>query len=267
MASLEEEIRQFCSTYALKLNTDMGQHFLIDESVLQTIADAPNIQSEDTIVEIGPGIGVLTKELLMQAGKVMAIELDERLIPLLETYVKDDPKLEVIQGNALKIPMPTDPYKIVANIPYHITSPLLRHVFLESEVHPASLTLLIQKEVAKKICDTEHAGLLTILVGLFGTAEMLIDVPPKSFLPPPKVDSAVIHINCFPKPLASAEELNRIFSLTKLAFSQKRKMLSNSLGKQPNGAKMLKNAGIDADRRPETLKIEEWVALARSAQV
>jgi len=266
MPILEEEIRQFCSKYVLRLNTDLGQHFLIDREVLDTIVDAPNIQKEDTIVEIGPGIGVLTKELLSRAGKVIAIELDERLIPMLETYVEDNPKLEAIQGNALKTPMPTEPYKVVANIPYHITSPLLRHVFLESEVHPSSLTLLIQKEVARKICDTEHAGLLTILVGLFGTSEVLIDVPPAAFLPPPKVDSAVLHIECYPEPLANDEELEKIFLFTKLAFSKKRKMLSNSIGTQPDGSELLQKAEIDAQRRPETLTVEEWITLARSTK-
>jgi len=264
VASLEEEIRQFCSTYALRLNTDIGQHFLVDAEVLQTIVEAPEIRQEDSIVEIGPGIGVLTKELLARAAKVTAIELDDRLIPLLETYVKDDPKLTVIQGNALRVPMPEEPYKIVANIPYHITSPLLRHVFLESKVHPTSLTLLIQKEVAEKICDTEHAGLLTILVGLFGTPEVLITVPPEAFLPPPKVHSAVLHIECFRAPLADDETLKKVFSLTKIAFSQKRKMLRGTLGKQPGGAEALQKAGIDAWRRPETLTVKEWVALACS---
>jgi len=264
MASLEEEIRQFCRHYALRLNTDLGQHFLVDTEVLQTIVEAPDIQPEDTIVEIGPGIGVLTKELLERAGKVIAIEIDDRLIPILETYVKDDPKLEAVRGNALQVQMPGEPYKIVANIPYHITSPLLRHVFLESDVHPTSLTLLIQKEVAEKICDTAHAGILTILVNLFGTPEVLISVPPSSFLPPPKVHSAVLHIECFKKPLADDDTLKRIFSLTKIAFSQKRKMLRGTLGRQRGGSEALQKVGIDASRRPETLSVEEWVALARS---
>ncbi|PIQ76789.1 ribosomal RNA small subunit methyltransferase A [Candidatus Peregrinibacteria bacterium CG10_big_fil_rev_8_21_14_0_10_49_24] len=266
MTSLRDEIRQFCNTYALRLNTDLGQHFLTDEEVLSTIVEAPNIQRTDTIVEIGPGIGVLTKELLARAGKVFAIELDERLIPILETYVKDDPKLEVVQGNALRVPLPDHPYKIVANIPYHITSPLLRHAFLESAVHPDCMTLLIQKEVAEKICDTNHAGILTILVGLFGTPEILIDVPPQAFLPPPKVDSAVLHIECHKEPLADAKTLQKVFSLTKIAFSQKRKMLSNTLGKLPGGEHLLETAGIDPTRRPETLQIQEWITLARSTK-
>jgi len=260
---LEEHVRQFCKTYALKLNTDLGQHFLVDQEVLDAIVDASGIHTEDTVVEIGPGIGVLTKELLTRAAKVVAVELDARLIPLLETYVEDDPRLEVIQGNALRVPLPKEPYRIVANIPYHITSPLLRHAFLESDITPVSLTLLIQKEVAEKICDTQHTGLLTILVGLFGTPEIIADVPPSCFLPPPQVDSAVLHIQCFPEPIASADELKKIFSLTKIAFSRKRKMLSNSIGKQPGGAEMLKKAGIHADRRPETLTVEEWVKLAK----
>lgn len=265
VASLRDEIRQFCNTYALRLNTDLGQHFLTDEDVLHTIVEAPHIQKTDTIVEIGPGIGVLTKELLKRAGKVFAIEIDDRLIPILETYVKDDPRLEVVHGNALRVPFPEHPYKIVANIPYHITSPLLRHAFLESAVHPECMTLLIQKEVAEKICDTKHAGILTVLVGLFGSSKILTNVPPQAFLPPPKVDSAVLHIECFKEPLADAKTLQKVFGFTKIAFSQKRKMISNTLGKMPNGESLLVKAGIDPTRRPETLQIAEWISLARFA--
>ncbi|MAE68646.1 16S rRNA (adenine(1518)-N(6)/adenine(1519)-N(6))-dimethyltransferase, partial [bacterium] len=140
MSPLKDQIRQFCSTYALRLNTDLGQHFLVDQSILDQIVEAAKIQSDDHIVEIGPGIGVLTKELLQRAAKVTAIELDDRMIPLLEEYVQDTEKLETINQNALQVPTPNTPYKIVANIPYHITSPLLQHVFLESTSHPETLT-------------------------------------------------------------------------------------------------------------------------------
>lgn len=264
MATFQEEVRLFCSTHALRLNTDLGQHFLTDTETLADIVEAAEIGSGDTVVEIGPGIGVLTKELLARAGSVIAIELDERLIPLLEAYTGNSPKLSVIRGNALRTPMPQSPYKIVANIPYHITSPLLRHVFLESPVPPVSMTLLLQKEVAEKICEKKHAGLLTILVGLFGEAELVRAVPASAFLPPPKVDSAVLHVRCFPAPLAGGETLETIFSMAKAAFAQKRKMLSNSIGQLPEGLALLHSAGIDPQRRPETLTVSEWIALARS---
>ena len=262
--NLKDEVRQFCNKYLLRLNTDLGQHFLIDEDVLKKIVDAAQIKPNEHIVEIGPGIGILTKELLAKARKVTAIELDDRLIPMLEVYTGEQEHLQAIQGNALNTPMPEEPYKIVANIPYHITSPLLRHVFLESKVIPKSMTLLIQREVAEKICSEKDSGMLTVLVRLFGEPRIIALVPPSAFLPKPKVDSAVLHIDCFKEPLVKREIIEKIFVLTKAAFGQKRKMISNSIGKMAGGMELLAKANIDPNRRPQTLSIEEWIELARS---
>lgn len=278
---LSDEIRQFCSSHHLRLNTDLGQHFLTDADVLQLIVDAAKITTDEIIVEIGPGIGVLTRELLKAGAHVTAIELDERMIPLLREFVGENSPLPLaserqgegmgvraltaIHNNALKTEMPTTPYKVVANIPYHITSPLLRHLFLESERTPTSLTLLIQREVAEKICDAEDAGMLTILVALFGTPHLITKVPPAAFLPPPKVDSAVLQIDCFPAPLTDRKTIGKIFGLVKAAFGQKRKMLRNTLGAFPGMMERLKGLGIEPTRRPQTLSIREWIALARVA--
>lgn len=259
-----DALRAFCSANGLKLNTNLGQHFLVDEAVLEQIMKAARVESGDRVVEIGPGVGVLTKELLAAQAKVTAIELDKRLIPLLQTYTGYHSNLMVIESNALKVPFPEEPYKIVANIPYHITSPLLRHAFLEQDGAPKSLTLLIQREVAEKICDTKKAGLLTILVHLFGKPQIITHVPPSAFLPPPKVDSSVLHIDCYPQPLADKQTIDSVFHWAKLAFSQKRKKLNNSLGKQPGGLERMEKAGISPDRRPETLGVEEWIKLAES---
>jgi 16S rRNA (adenine1518-N6/adenine1519-N6)-dimethyltransferase len=205
------------------------------------------------------------------------IELDGRLIPLLKEFVRTNSPsssggrgrgmeelgdLTIVEGNALHVPLPSEKYKVVANIPYHITSPLLHRLFLESSPTPTSLTLLIQKEVAETICDSENAGILTILVGLFGAPTYVCTVPAEAFLPPPEVDSAVLHVECFDQPLADAKTIERIFRLTKISFGQKRKMLRNSLGKLPNGMDKLQEAGIDPERRPQTLTIREWIALA-----
>jgi len=264
MTNLKEYVQEFCIRYNLKLNTDLGQHFLIDQEILDAIVEAGDIQSDDTIVEIGPGIGVLTKELMKRSKHVTAIEIDERMIPLLNTYIgKSD--VEIINNNALQTPLPTKPYKMIANIPYHITSPLLRHVFMESEAHATSLTLLIQKEVAERICDSKNSGLLTILVRLFGTPSIICSVPPSCFLPPPKVDSAVLHIKCFEKPLADPETLEAIFKLTKIAFSQKRKKMRNTLSAYPEVLERLKALGIDENRRPQDLSVEEWIALVQTS--
>ncbi|MDD5041912.1 MAG: 16S rRNA (adenine(1518)-N(6)/adenine(1519)-N(6))-dimethyltransferase RsmA [Candidatus Peribacteraceae bacterium] len=262
MVSLPDEIRQFCSNHRLKLNTDLGQHFLLDASILDRIVETADIQTSDAIIEIGPGVGVLTRELLKHAGSVTAIELDERMIPLLKEFTGAHSRLSVIQGNALQVGMPQTPYKVVANIPYHITSPLLRHLFLESKTPPTSLTLLIQREVAERICSKDDAGMLTILVGLFGTPKIVARVPSAAFLPPPKVDSAVLHIACFSKPLADAAIMERLFKLTKIAFGQKRKMLRNTLGSFHEGIERLTALGIAPTRRPQTLSVQEWIALA-----
>lgn len=262
-------IAAFLHSRGLKLNTDLGQHFLRDDAVLEAIIAVADIGPEDTVVEIGPGVGVLTAELVQVAKHVTAIEIDKRLIPLLKTYVavsapETANRMEIVEGNALNTVMPSSTYKIVANIPYHITSPLLRHVFLESKQQPSSLTLLIQREVADKICDTKNAGLLTIVVGLFGTPHKVLNVPPKCFVPPPAVDSAVLHIECFPEPLADAETIDEILKLVKIGFSMKRKMLRNSFGTFQGGLELLKAASIDPSRRPETLSVSEWIALART---
>lgn len=265
--ALADDIRQFCRQYGLRINTDLGQHFLIDEAVLEAIVDAGNIQADDTVVEIGAGLGILTKELLKKAKRTVTIELDKGLLPLLDVYVKEvrtADNLEVVQGNALSVPFPSVPYKIIANIPYHITSPLLRHAFLESEVRPASLTLLIQREVAEKICDGDDRSLLGIIVAFFGTARIVRHVPPECFLPPPAVDSSVLHIDCHKEPLTDSATMERVFMLAKVAFSQKRKMLRNTIPTLPDGEAILANAGIDPTRRPQTLLIEEWITLAQA---
>jgi len=263
---LSNRVRQFCSEHGLKLNKRLGQHFLIDENILNLIVEAAEIKESDHIVEIGPGIGILTAELLKKAEKVTAIELDKRMIPLLQEFtnqkLKTKNQLTIICQNALKTPLPEDSYKIVANIPYHITSPLLRHAFLESENYPKSMTLLIQKEVAEKICSEKDRGMLTILVNLFGKPKIVTKVSPEAFLPPPKVDSAVLHIECFERPLAEKPILEQIFKLTKLAFGQKRKMIKKTLGLFPPGGERLLALGIDEKRRPQELSTQEWVELA-----
>ena len=260
---LKEEIRDFLRQCGMRLNTDLGQHFLIEEQILDNIVATADLQPTDTVIEIGPGIGVLTRELLKQVKHVTAIEIDDRLIPLLRVFTGiGNPKLEIIRGNALQAEMPTkEKYKVVANIPYHITSPLLTHLFLESPLRPTSITVLIQREVAENICSKESESILSVLVHLFGTPSLICIVPPAAFFPPPKVDSAVLHIECFEKPLADLVTVDRILRLAKLAFSKRRKMLSNTIGTLPEGTAAMSKVSIDPKRRPQTLSIEEWIAL------
>lgn len=269
MDSLRDRVLAFLRHRNIRLNTDLGQHFLVDQDVLETIVETAEINAGDHIVEIGPGIGVLTSELLTRAGEVTAIELDDRMIPLLKDFVppkskRVTEKFSVIRGNALQESFPVTPYKIVANIPYHITSPLLRHAYLESPVAPTTMTLLIQREVAEKICDEEHAGILTIMVKLFGSPKVICKVPPSAFVPPPAVDSAVLKITSHAKPLADRPTIDKILKLLKICFAGKRKMLRNTFGNMENGMELLEKTGIDPTRRPETLSVQEWIDLAKN---
>lgn len=267
MTSLKDRVSGFCRATGLKLNTDLGQHYLVDETALESIVASGKIAPGELVVEIGAGIGVLTEELLKAGARVRTIEFDGRVIPLLKAYVgaaQWDDKLEIIEGNALDVPFPDEPYKVIANIPYHITSPLLRHMFLESPRGPSSVSLLIQREVAERICDPDDRGLLTVVVSLFGTPTIVRHVPPSSFMPPPKVDSSIMHIACFEKPMADGPTIDGLIKLLKLGFGQKRKMLRNTLGSLPEGEALLAAVGIDPTRRPQTLTTEEWIALARA---
>ncbi len=267
--NLRDRVFAFLRHHNIRLNTELGQHFLIDQDILDAIIVSADIKPDEHIVEIGPGVGVLTAELLHKTSKVTCIELDDRMIPLLKNFLHNEvTKIRtyeptIIHGNALHIPLPTSPYSIVANIPYHITSPLLRHAYLESPTAPTTMTLLIQREVAEKICDEEHAGILTIMVKLFGAPSLICNVPPEAFLPPPAVDSAVLRIVTHTEPIAGRPTIDQVLKLLKLCFSGKRKMLRNTLGKMENGMELMEKAGIDPMRRPETLNVEEWLKLAQ----
>ncbi len=257
--NLRERVTGFCRAAGLTLNTNLGQHYLIDEEVLRAIVESGRITPGESVVEIGAGIGVLTEALLQAGAVVEAIEFDARIIPLLKSFIGSGKPLTIIEGNALHVDFPTTPYKIVANIPYHITSPLLRHVFLESPRAPTLVTLLIQREVAERICDEDDRGLLTVVVSLFGKPSIVRHVPSSSFLPPPKVDSSVLHIDCFQKPLADGPTIDALLKLLKVGFGQKRKMLRNTID-----TALLEKVDIDPTRRPQTLTTEEWIALAKA---
>ncbi|MBI5793465.1 ribosomal RNA small subunit methyltransferase A [Candidatus Uhrbacteria bacterium] len=269
--SLGHDIGSLLRAHGMKLNTDWGQHFLMDQTVISSMIKAGDVKKSDTVLEIGAGIGALTKELLDVAGKVIAMEVDRRWKPIFEEYVGPknlaSGRLQLIEGNALKLPYPDTPYKIVANIPYLITSRLIRHALLHAARRPDSLTLLVQREVADKICASkrgETRTILSILVELFGEPSFIKGIPPGAFLPPPKVDSAIIHIKCFDPPKIDRKTVDEVLELTSIAFHKKRKMLRASLGKFHGMAERLEAACVAADRRPETLSIDEWIALAKT---
>lgn len=227
----------------------MGQNFLIDENIVRKIARIADIKKTDVVVEIGPGTGVLTKELALYAKKVIAIEKDEKLARNLN--IKN---VEVITGDALiKIHEIKGKYKVVANIPYYLTSFLIR-TLLELKNKPKDIVLLIQKEVAKRICSKENS-ILSLSVKYYAKAEIIDYVSRNCFFPKPKVDSAIIKIT--PNKRKTNDPL---FKLIKKGFSHPRKTLINNL-KQEKIQEFLINRGLSLKVRPEELDIEDWIEL------
>lgn len=247
-------------------NKSFGQNFLTDEKVLFDIVESANIEEEDTVVEIGPGLGVLTKELCKLAKKVIAIELDYELAEYLRR--QNIPNLTVVTGNALDIDWTIDiqgNYKIVANIPYSITSPLLRKIFaLNSK--PSSVVLLVQKELAERItapAGRSDRGYLTLITEANAETKIIRTVKPGSFYPQPKVDSAVISI--IPKPVSQMEQI--FWPAVEAGFRHKRQTLANAISKDlhiPKGKveNLIIELGLDPLVRPAVLTFEQWVSLS-----
>ena len=256
--------------YRLHAHKGLGQNFLQDPFALEAIVTAAEIQPTDTVLEIGPGLGSLTRYLAASARNVIAVELDENLIPPLKDVLAPYQNVYIIHGDILKL-SPKDVinqnnYLVVANIPYYITSAVIRHL-LEGESKPRRIVLTIQKEVAKRICaEPGDMSLLALSVQVYGAPRIAAHIPAEAFFPVPKVDSAVLVVNIFPFPLIKEELLDSFFKLIKAGFSQKRKTLRNSLSSglhisPTNAAEFLTRAGIDPQRRAETLSIEEWEQL------
>jgi len=238
----------------MKAKKSLGQNFLQDKSVLAKIIKTADLSPNNNIIEVGPGHGILTEELAKKAKKVTTIELDDRLIPILKEKFAPYKNIELIHQNALDFPPPKAPYKLVANIPYYITSPLISH-FLHTENRPEKIVLLVQKEVAEKICADKKLNVLAIHVQNFGKPHLVDTVPPSAFKPQPKIDSAILEIEVFKKPLI--EDHKSLFKLVHQAFSQKRKKLSNSLR---HLKPQLEKLDLQ-DKRPEHLTLKDWEKL------
>ncbi|MDP2624806.1 MAG: 16S rRNA (adenine(1518)-N(6)/adenine(1519)-N(6))-dimethyltransferase RsmA, partial [Candidatus Peregrinibacteria bacterium] len=223
----------------IKAKKSLGQNFLHHCGSLNKIVKAANIQPTDHIIEIGPGHGVLTEELLKRAKHVTAVELDDRLIPELNEKFGSLKNFTLIQGDALEFTPPKTPYKLVANIPYYITSPILNHFLREqpSNQRPTQLTLLIQKEVAQKICaQVGDLNVLAIQAQLFGTPKNIAKVPPSHFKPMPKVDSTILNITIYGKPIIEQTDIGNFFKMIHAGFGHRRKKLLKNLG--PLGIKL-----------------------------
>ncbi len=258
----KKDLAVLLKMHGMRLDKNLGQHYLVDPKVLRAIVEAGEIAPNDQIVEVGPGAGVLTVELGELSDQVTTIELDSRVLPVLRSALGPESQVQILNADALDYELPSGDWKWIANLPYQITSPILRK-YLFSERRPQLSVLLIQKEVADKICE-EKGNRIGLLVRNFCEVEKLIDVPPTSFFPPPKVDSAVIKLVAREEPIISAEDWLVAEKVMKVAFIQKRKKIKKSLSSlYPDALEKLEKSGIDPDRRPETLSLEEWGKLSR----
>ena len=269
--SIAARTKRLLASHDLHAKKGLGQNFLIDANILKKIAAAAELTPTDTVIEVGPGLGVLTETLAAQAGKVIAIELDNNLAEILKTHFSVSNKVTVINEDILKI-NPADilgeqtEYKVVANLPYYITSAVIRH-FLEAPVKPDTMVLMVQKEVAKQItAQPGEMSLLSVSVQLYGKPTLVDTVGAGCFYPAPKVDSAILKIAVYTEPKIPADDITGFFDIVRAGFSANRKQLPNSLS---NGLKvpktdvipLLEQAGIDPKRRAETLTIDEWGGL------
>jgi len=249
----------------------LGQNFLVDESALTKVAAAADLTRDDVVLEIGPGLGSLTRHLAQAARRVVAVELDDSLLPALQHVLRSYDNVEIVYGDILQLPtshlpLPTS-YKVAANIPYYITSALIRHL-LEAEGRPEVIVLTVQREVAERICARPgDMSLLAVSVQFYAQPRVVARIPAGAFYPKPEVDSAVVRLNVLPRPAVDVADHHQFFRVVKAGFSQKRKQIRNALsgGLQLAPAMVedyLARAGIDSKRRAETLTLEEWGALA-----
>ena len=266
-------IKNLLKRYNTYPSKRLGQNFLIKKSVLKKIIEAANLSSKDIVLEIGPGIGTLTQELAKRVKKVIAIEKDKKMIEILKETLKDFKNVKIIQGDILKFELKAqilEPkvYKIVANLPYYLTSPVIRKFLETSEIQPQKMVLMVQKEVAERICsEPPRMNLLAVSVQFYGKPEIVSLISKKSFYPQPKIDSAILKIT----PLINDEKklinTDLFFKIVRAGFSQPRKQLVNNLADMLKLSKekikiwLLKNK-IKPTQRAETLSIEDWIRLA-----
>ncbi len=275
--SLLTQTRGLLRRFGLRAKKGLGQHFLVDEEVLQLIVSAAQLTPADVVMEIGPGLGVLTRELARQAGWVIAVELDNQLAAILRETLASSQNVTIINEDVLKIEpaawleesktkLSSTSYKVVAILPYYITSPTLRH-FLEAAVKPQSIVVMVQKEVAEEItAQPGRMSLLSISVQLYGQPEIIGYVPAGCFYPAPAVDSAILKIALYPQPVAEIADKESFFALVRAGFSAARKQIANSLAQGLGLPKvevlsLLERANIAPQRRAETLSLEEWAHL------
>jgi 16S rRNA (adenine1518-N6/adenine1519-N6)-dimethyltransferase len=269
---LQQPISTILKKHSLLPDKSLGQNFLTDPAILEKITGIAGVTDKDTVLEIGAGLGHLTAQLANSAEQVVAVELDERFIPVLEENLVEYENIKIIQGDILSLKtqdlVQENNYLVVANIPYYITSRIIRNL-LESELKPNRIILTIQYEVAQRVCaKTGKMSLLSLSVLMYGEPSLEMRIPAGAFFPAPKVDSAVVLLNLHSEPLLAGKLRVKFFKIIKAGFLHKRKTLRNSLSKglawTPLEAEiMLQEASIDPQRRAETLSMNEWLELTR----
>ncbi|AEG58440.1 16S rRNA (adenine(1518)-N(6)/adenine(1519)-N(6))-dimethyltransferase RsmA [Desulforamulus ruminis] len=278
-------VREIINAHGFKVRKALGQNFLMDANIIDKIVQAANLSEQDLAFEIGPGLGVLTRRLARSAGKVLAVEIDRNLLPILKETLADSAGAEVIHGDALKLDFDrlasektggifgsrARAYKLVANLPYYITTPLLIHL-LTGGFNLECMVVMMQKEVADRLKAPpggKDYGSLSVLVQYFTQPEVVARVPKTVFYPAPEVESTVIRLTRRPAPPVALDHEETFFKVVRAAFGQRRKTLLNALAGSGLADKqiwteVLGRAGLDPARRGETLSLEEFAQLANA---
>ena len=272
------QLRRTLKTLGLRPKKSLGQHFLVDTQVLGHILEAADLSPSDVVIEVGPGLGVLTKEIAKKVHQVIAVELDDGLTEFLQQSLGSFPNIKIVHSDILQSdpaillsPLGVFPptYKVIADLPYYITSPVLRH-FLEASAKPSRMVLMVQKEVGLAIAaDRGNTSLLAVSVQFYGKPTVVKHVSSRSFHPQPKVDSVILRIDLYEKPAVDVPSPDEFFRVVRAGFSARRKQLRNALAQglqisPPDALVLLDEAGIDRQRRAESLSLTEWASLCHA---
>ena len=269
-----EVVHYICKRFDIKMSKKLGQNFLIKRGIVDEIVKAANLQEGEPVLEIGPGIGTLTQGLAQSGANVTAIELDTRLLEVLDTTLAQYSNVTIVHGDVLKLDVPSimnnEPFKVVANLPYYITTPIIMSL-LESRLPIERLVVMVQKEVALRMVakpGTKDYGALSVAVQYYTKPDIVLDVPPKSFLPAPAVTSSVIRCVLRDKPPVDVIDEKLFFRVVKAGFAQRRKTFANTMKttglSKDRIEELLAKANIDGQRRGETFTLQEFADVANA---
>jgi 16S rRNA (adenine1518-N6/adenine1519-N6)-dimethyltransferase len=273
MVNLFEETKMLLNEYNLRANKRLGQNFLINQDIIDEVIDKANINKDDVVLEIGPGLGSLTKALIDNAGKVIVVELDNNMVNILQNRFMNCDNLEIIQGDILKLNFneiinSNKRIKVVANLPYYITTPIIMKL-LEDRLNIESIVVMVQKEVGERICakpGSKVYGAITVSINYYSDSKIIIDVSKKNFLPQPEVDSCVVKLDILDKPPVYIKDEKLFFNLIKTGFSQRRKTILNSLSSGSFSKDVINNIfrriNLDGKLRVEDLSLQDFANIS-----